>query len=648
MISSKDRKPLLFSIVALCLLYCLLIFRFYQIQIVQGDHWKKVALSQHQFVSNIPAMRGSFYSNTAIKKGHTEQPRPFVLDVQKFHLFIDPDSVPGYVKEKMAKEMAAVVGVCPQWLKAELDKKSRSRKIATWLEAKNQLQILQWWEGFAKREKLPRNAIFFQPDYQRSYPFGAMLGTVLHTIQESKEPTGGLELVYNNYLSGKNGKRLRVRSPRHPLDGGKILEAPDHGADVYLTVNHYLQAILETELAKGVQAANAKGGWAAMMDPYTGEILALAQVPNFNPAKYADYYNDPALTDATKVRLVTDCFEPGSIFKPITAAICLKASEELLREGKKPVLSPEEWVPTSNGWFPGRTTPIKEVGRTHTQLNLNLGIQKSSNIYIARLAQRLIDAKGENWYRSELVNTFGFGKKSALGLPAESPGQVPTPGKLHPNGKLEWSVPTPYSLAMGHNILINGIQMLKAYALFANGGFEVQPHMVNKIVKDHKTLFQFTPPPKKQLLGSNVVSTIVHALKLVTKEGGTSKRADVPGFTEAGKSGTAEKVIDGVYSKTKNISSFIGFAPATNPRFVLLVSVDEPEQKFIPGVGRHQMGGICASPIFREIATRALHYLGVAPDDPYGYPTGDPRRDITKADMMLEIEKLKEEYLKRN
>src|SRR5690606_27439400 len=118
------------------------------------------------------------------------------------------------------------------------------------------------------------------------------------------------------YLKGKQGKRLIVRSPRPPLDTGQVLEAPENGADIYLTINHYLQAIVESELAKGVKAARALGGWAVMMDPYTGEILALAQVPSFDPSHYADYFNDPKLQDCTRVKAVTDCFEPGSIFKP--------------------------------------------------------------------------------------------------------------------------------------------------------------------------------------------------------------------------------------------------------------------------------------------------------------------------------------------
>lgn len=648
MIDSSDRKRLCFAAVSLSILFCLLIVRFYQIQIIEGDKWASAALAQHQYVATIPCMRGSFYSNTSIKKGHPGESQPFVVDVPKFHLFIDPDSIPENVKHKMAKELSALLpGIDKQ---AEFFKKSRSRKIATWLDREKRVEIETWWNEFSRKEKIVRNAIFFTSEFKRSYPFGSLLGSVLHTVQEDQQhPTGGLELLLNSYLKGKEGKRLIVRSPRHPLDTGKILVAPEHGADVYLTINHYLQAITESELAKGVQTAGALGGWAVMMDPYTGEILAMAQVPTFDPTHYTDYFNDPTLIEHTKVKAVTDCFEPGSIFKPITVAICMKANEELAKKGRKPIFTPEEKIPCSNGWFPGRSVPLKDGIRVHQYLNMDLAIQKSSNIYMGRLAHRLIEAMGDEWYRKALFEIFGFGQKTGIDLPAESIGLLPTPGKLHPNGKLEWSLPTPYSLAIGHNILCNSLQLARAYAIFANGGFAVQPHLIRKIVKNNQTIIDNTHyRASKQVLSPSITRPIVRAMKFVTKEGGTSRRGDILGYTEAGKSGTAEKIVDGTYAKDHNISSFVGFAPAHHPRFVLIVSIDDPVRKVIPGVGKHQMGGICAAPVFREIATRALQYLGETPDDPYGLAPGDPRRDPKRADWAAEVEGLKQLYDKWN
>ena len=361
-----------------------------------------------------------------------------------------------------------------------------------------------------------------------------------------------------------------------------------------------------------------------------------------------NYFNDPKLIENTKVKAVTDCFEPGSIFKPITMAIAMKANAELAKKGRGPIFTPDEKIPCANGWFPGRSTPLKDA-RTHPFLNMELALQKSSNIYMARIAHRLVETMGDAWYRNALVEVFGFGQKTNIDLPAESCGLLPTPGKLHPNGKLEWSLPTPYSLAIGHNILCNSMQLVRAYAILANGGLAVQPHLIRKIVKDGKTLVDHTAyRATRQVLSPSITRSIVRGMKFVTKEGGTSRRADIPGYTEAGKSGTAEKVIDGNYSKDHNISSFIGFAPAAQPRFVLIVSIDDPEKKVIPGVGKQQYGGVCAAPVFKEIATRALQYLGVTPDDPYGCAPGDPRRDPHKADWAAEVQGLKNLYEKWN
>ncbi|MDP1608422.1 MAG: penicillin-binding protein 2 [Chlamydiales bacterium] len=648
----QQRPRLLMIAVFLFLLFCTLIVRFYQIQIVEGDKWVRMATAQHETIIRQPFMRGSFYSNTSIKQGHPEERQPLVIDVMKFHLYIDPDSIPEPVKEKMADELAGLLrvedreGFCKKF-----SRKSRSIKIASWLEKEEKEKVFQWWQVFSKKTNLVRNALYALSDYKRSYPYGSLLGSVLHTVQDERDPktgqhvpTGGLELLFNSYLMGREGKRLIVRSPRHSLDVGKVIQEPENGADIYLTINLYLQAIAESELKRGVQSAKARGGWAVMMDPYTGEILALAQEPSFNPINYRDYYNRPELQEWTRVKAVTDCFEPGSIFKPITAAISMRANQELQRKGKKTLFSPDEKIATSNGWFPGRTFPLKD-GRLHSYLNMDLALQKSSNVYMGKLAERLVHTMGDMWYRTALHDLFGFGKKTNIELPAESSGLLPTPGKLHPNGKLEWSLPTPYSLAIGHNILINSIQMVLSYAILANGGFRVQPHLVQKIVKEGKVLVDHTHfGLGEQILDTSLTKRIVRGMKFVTKEGGICKRADIMGYTEAGKSGTAEKVINGVYSKDHQISSFLGFAPADHPRFVLLVSLDDPEKKFIPGVGKHQLGGVCAAPVFREIAARALQYLGVDPDDPYGYPPGDPRRNSEKADWAQQVRDLKQLY----
>lgn len=660
------RKRLVCVSLFVFVLFCTLIIQFFKIQIIEGEKWTAQAKAQHQLVITEPFKRGLFYSNTSLKLGHPETPQAFVTDVSKFHLYADPCSIPIECRAEVANKVCQLLNIQgneAQKLCKQLEYKTRSRKLALWLD-KEQCDVLgKWWFSFAKSKKIVRNALFFVQDYKRSYPFGKLLGQVLHTVREEKDtrshqsiPTGGLELIFDKVLQGKQGKRQLLRSPRHPLETGKILSYPEDGADVHLTINHYLQAIAEEEIAKAVKSANAKGGWAILMDPKSGEIWALAQYPYFNPEAYRDYFNDPKLLENTKVKAITDPYEPGSTMKPLTIAIALKANQELKRQGKKPLFSPLEKIATSNGSFPGRSKPISDTKR-HSYLNMQMGLYKSSNIYMARIVQRIIETLGPEWYRNALSEIFGFGAKTGIELPSESTGLLPRPGKLHPNGKMEWSTPTPFSLAFGHNISVNSLQMLRCYAILANGGFDVRPTLVRKVIRKKRdgsseVLLDNTSIEKvkntQRLLESEIVDQVVTAMKYVTKPGGTSSKADIHGYTEAGKTATSEKIVRGTYSKKDHISTFIGFAPAFDARFVLLIAIDDPEFKYIPGIGRNQMGGNCCAPAFREIGLRTLQYLGVEPDDPYGYPIGDPRRDETKADWIKETKALQELYKEWN
>lgn len=648
-------------------LFSLLILRFFHLQVIEGEKWEKMARMQHQLLITEPCKRGVFYANTALKKGHPENPQTFVIDILKFHLYADPKSIPSSHRKEMIDK---ITDIClfneteAEKLHEYLKLNIRSRKLAMWLSQKQKNALQEWWFAFAKTHKIARNALFFIQDYQRSYPFGKLLGQVLHTVRQEKDqksqktiPTGGLELFFNTILQGKEGKRYILRSPRHSLETADVIVEPENGADIHLTINHYLQALAEEEIYKAVQLANAKSGWAVLMEPQTGEIWALAQYPWFDPRDCQKYFNDENLIEHTKVKAITDPFEPGSTMKPLTVALALRANLELQRQGKPALFTPEEKIKVLGKTFPGRKKkPIRDV-RPHSYLNMYMALQKSSNMYMAILVERIITELGEKWYRDALQNIFGFGLKTGIELPSESAGFLPTPGEKSKNGKTHWSVPTPYSIAFGHNITVNSLQMLRAYAILANGGKDVKPTLVRKITRKKKenleeVLFDNTTQEKvksfPRLLEQEIIEHVLKALKYVTKPGGSATQADIYGYTEVGKSATSEKIVGGVYSKKNHISSFIGFAPVSFPRFVLLVVIDEPECKYIPGVGRNQYGGRCAAPAFREIGLRTLEYLGIPPDDPYGYSPQDPRYDQEKGDWLKESRALLELYKKWN
>jgi cell division protein FtsI (penicillin-binding protein 3) len=664
-LSPFEKKRVLWIAIFIFSLFSLLIIQFYTIQILEGEKWIEQAQKQHFFLIKEPFKRGIFYSNPFNKKGHPPVPQPLVIDIPTFHLYADPESLPLELKQEIEGELSSrlVLTIKERLrLNRQLNWKSRHRKLAMWLDKKSYQEVHQWWLTYARQHKLPRNALFFVKDYQRSYPFGKLLGQVLHTIQHAKDektdqalPTGGLELHFNRYLQGKQGKRRLMRSPRNSLETGEVIAYPVHGADIYLTINIYLQAIVEEELEKGVKRCKAKGGWAIMLDPYSGEILALAQYPFFNLQDYVDYFNHPNLIEHTKVKAITDANEPGSVIKPVTIAIALKANQVLMQKGEKELFSPEEKVATSNGRFSGRSKPITDTS-LHAYLNLDMAMQKSSNIYMGRLAEKIVARLGNEWYRQQL-QLFGLGQRTGIELPAESPGVLPTPGRCHANGALEWSIATPPSLAFGHNMQVTSAQLARVYAALANGGYLVQPTLIRKIVKknengqeqvlvDHLSLERKKQFPR--ILDEKIVKRVIKAMKYVTKPGGTATKADIAGYTEIGKTSTPKKIVNGIYSERLYCPTFTGFTPAEQPAFVLVVTMDEPEYGYIPGIGKNHNGGNCTAIVFREISKRSLEYLGIPPDDPYGYPYGDPRYDPKKAKWMPETKQLQEIYDKWN
>lgn len=657
------RFRLLLLLIFLLLLFSLVIARFYIIQIDEHEKWSRKAERQHYFVIREPPLRGTFYANGSLQKGHPHAFQKLVFDIEKFHLHVDPESIPEACKSEMAEVIARLLELSIQEksrLKEQLARKSRNRKLADWLTNDQQNTILAWWRPFARKNKIPHNALFFVADYQRSYPFGHLLGQLLHTTRNQRDdihshatPTGGLELYYDALLRGVPGKRRLMRSPRNAFEVGEVIATPVPGADIYLTINPYLQAIVEEEIAKGVKKSKAKAGRAVMMDPHTGEVLAIAHYPFFAPAHYQNYFNDPQLLEHTQFRALTDAVEPGSVMKAFTACAALLANEELLRMGQTPLFDPEEIIPTSDSRFPGRplSRPLVDT-RLHYYMNLNMAIQKSSNIYLARQVEKIINRLGSPWYRHFLHDRLGFGKKTGIEFPVETAGVIPTIGKKNSNGTLEWSTCTPFSLSMGYNLQINSLQLVRAYAILANGGYWVEPTFVKKIIGysengekqvllDHEK--ERAKTPRKRVLSQNILDIVIPAMKYTTKPGGTGPKGDIYGYTEAGKSGTSKKVINGVYKDVYR-ASFIGFAPVKQPAFVLFVLLDEPEFGYVFGIGKNHHGGSASSPIFSKIGKRALAYLGVAPDDPYGYPNGDPRADPAKADWAAESRQLQQTY----
>lgn len=625
------RKSLTWISIGLLFLFSLLIVRYYEIQIYEGKRWAGEALGQHEIIVQDPFRRGTFFANTCTREWDIEQQQPLAIDITKFHLCLDALSIPELHRDVIARRICDFVGGDYEYVRKELDRKSRYRKVYVWLDLSVRDRILSWWKPFASKYKIPSNALFFIRDYQRSYPFGKLLGQVLHTLRDVKDektgkayPTGGVEAYFNHLLEGEVGKRKLLRSPLNRLDIDQVIQIPQDGADVYLTINACIQTIAEQELEIGVHEARAKGGRVVIMHAYTGEILALAQYPFFYPSEYKDFFNDKAKIEYTKVTAVNDVFEPGSIMKPITVTIALLANQELKRRGEEPLFDPREPIDVTRTIFPGRKkSPLRDVV-SNRQLNMYMAIQKSSNIYMAQLADRIVQRLGHDWYEEQL-KIFGFGKRSGIELLGEAAGLVPSPKRFYPNGSSEWSLATPTSLSMGYNLLVTSMQMVRAYGMIANGGMEVRPTLVKKIQDSSGREICLRPKSEpQQVFPADVLDEVLTAMRFTMCQGGSGFRASPKYYSSAGKTGTTEKLINGRYDKRRHISSFIGITPIKSSHkslpLIMLVSIDDPAHFVRDDGTKNYMGGRCAAPVFGRIANRVLAYLGAEPDkEKYDY-----------------------------
>ncbi|MFZ4100072.1 MAG: peptidoglycan D,D-transpeptidase FtsI family protein, partial [Chlamydiia bacterium] len=615
--------------------------QFLRLQVAQHDFWTERARRQHEFTVREEGRRGRFFANVELCPTHPATPVPLVHDVPKFHLAVDPQSIPEQHRSEMAKRLAQWAGSKAKILE-ELGRPSHYRRLAMWLDQEIRDKIDGWWHGYAAEHHLPRNALFFVEDYQRSHPYGRLAGQVLHTIRDFKDaetqqglPTGGLELTLNSWLRGTPGTRLFQRSPLHVLDEGTIVDPAIPGADITLTINHMIQSFAEEALETGVLQAQAKAGWAIVMEPLSGEILALAQYPFFEPARYRDYFADPTLTDRARVRSILDLNEPGSTMKALTVAIALQANKVCAERGKPPIFLPEEKIAIQARSFPGRNKVLHDTKPLY-YANLDIAVQKSSNVYMATLVQRIIEQLGAEWYRAQL-DKLGFGRRTGVELLGEITGRLPRL-EHHHHGRPEWSGSTPYSIAIGHGLGATSLQMARAFCTLANGGHLVRPTLIKRITREQpdgsqKILYdgymERKNHPPERVLDRDICRRVVHAMRFMADPGGGARKKGPPGYSSAAKSGTSEKVIDGRYSKTIHFSSFVGIVPAKRPALVVLVGIDEPAGITIPGRGRNIFGSACAAPVFCEIATRALAYLGVPYDEPIG---SSPISDTLRAE----------------
>lgn len=412
--------------------------------------------------------------------------------------------------------------------------------------------------------------VYLQREYKRYYPAGEVTAHLVGFTGIDDQGQEGFELTMNDMLSGKSGSRRVIKDRAgHIIEDLEAVKVPQDGHDVVLSIDRRIQYLAHRELSKAVEKFKAKAGAAVVLDAKTGEVLAMANVPTYNP-------NNPVnIQGKSRNRAITDVFEPGSTMKTVTAAAALESGK----------YQSDTKIQTAPGYMSIGSATIHDA-HPHGVMTVSEVIQKSSNVGAAKMALSL-----DREYLWSIFNQIGFGSKTRIGFPGEASGRL-RPFK-------SWRPIEQATMSYGHGISVTLLQMARAYTVFANDG-ELKPVSLLKLKE---------VPVGTQVFTAKTANDVKDMLELVVLPGGTALRAQVLGYRVAGKTGTTHKLGDHGYEKNKYVGSFVGMAPASNPRLIMAVMIDDPSS------GEYY-GGTVAAPVFSVVMADALRMLSVPQDAP--------------------------------
>ncbi|MCX7913071.1 MAG: penicillin-binding protein 2 [Thermodesulfovibrionales bacterium] len=551
-------------IIIACLIssvFLAVVIRLVDIMLLNHSLYVQMAKMQQIKIEEIPIKRGLIFD----RKG-----RELAINVDMESIYCNPSEIGESQIHKVATELSTIMGKDRETVLSKLKANSKF----SWIERKVSPEIAEK----IKNSKI--KGVGLITESKRFYPKGSLASHLIGYVDIDNKGIEGIESKYDRELTAVNQATVSYYrdAKGNLLSKGVLREI--RGNNIILTIDEGLQFILERNLDEAVRQWRASYASAIMMDPFTGEILAMANSPSFN-------LNNPATVkaDMRKNRAITDCYEPGSTFKIIVGAAALE-------EG---LVKPNIRYDCSAGYIEVGGKRIKDVHR-HGVLTFQEVIQKSSNVGTIKIALSL---GKERLY--EYIKKFGFGEKTGIDIIGEVSGWVRPPAK--------WSGMSIGSIAIGQEVAATPLQILRAYSVIANGGLLVKPYLVSEIQSPEGVTLYKAVPETKRVLREETTMEFKSILTTVTEVGGTAKEASVDGNIVAGKTGTAQKFdpITKRYSKINYVSSFVGFVPVDKPKIALIVVVHDPKG--------HIYGGIVAAPIFRKIANDALSYLEVPRDD---------------------------------
>lgn len=524
-----------------------LIARALWLQGISTDFLRRQGESRYARTLELPATRGKILD----RNGHV-----LASSVPVKAIWAIPEDVLTQPKEKISR-LASLLGMSEKALYARLD----SDRSFVYLKRQVDNEVAD------EIVKLGITGIQTRKEYKRFYPEGEVMAHVVGFTNVEDAGQEGIELASQNVLAGVNGSRRVIKDRLgHIVEDIRAVREPVDGKDLVLSIDSKLQYIAYKYLSEAIEKHKAKAGSVLVLDTRTGEVLAMVNMPSFNP-------NDRRHLTGSQLRnrVMTDTFEPGSIMKPFTVALALE-------KGK---VGPTTMIPTGTGRM---TIGTATIGDTHSNGTISVAqvIEKSSNIGTAKIALQM--QPQEMW---EMFTSVGFGQQPRYGFPGAVAGRV-RPYK-------SWRPIEQATMSYGHGISVSLFQMAQSYMIFARDGDMIP-----------LTFFKRDDMPAgRQIISEKTAREMRQMLEMVTGNEGTARRAQVAGYRVAGKTGTAYKIENGRYVR-KYVGSFVGFAPASDPRVIIAVMIDEPT------VGHY--GGSAAAPVFSSVAADVLRAMNISPD----------------------------------
>jgi cell division protein FtsI (penicillin-binding protein 3) len=536
-------------------LFLLALTRLLYIQFFRSQYLGEIAKKQHNFFMELEPRRGTIYDTNL---------KPQAVNLACDSVYAAPKELSESDKAAIISGLSKILNLDPDFLRSRLSRP----KSFVWLARK--ISPAQSEAISALKLK----GIAFIKESKRCYPNGYLTSQSIGFAGLDNKGQEGLELYYDEYLKGSPGWALLLRDARSKkINLNEKMARPQEGDSLVLTIDEVVQYIAERELDKAFSNSHAQGASIIVMNPFTGEILAMASRPTFDLNQHSNVSKDEI-----RNRSICDMFEPGSVFKIVTASALLdenKVGEQdkiFCENGEYKIARHVLHDHTSHGWL-----TFQEV------------IEQSSNIGTCKAAQSL-GPEGLSRY----IKSFGFGRKTGIDLPGEISGSAKDPRY--------WSKTSMWAIPMGQEVGVTAMQLAAAISTVANGGNLMKPYIVKEIRSSSgEPIKVFSPVMIRKVLSAEAAARVKKVLIGVI-ENGTGKMAKVPDFTAAGKTGTAQKVEpNGTYSHSKFVASFIGFAPAEDPQVAIVVTVDEPRGTYY--------GGTVSAPVFKNVAADILKYL---------------------------------------